>query len=103
MKINGNYFNTPIGKKNIQKQNDIEKPAFKNPMQSVDSLTISASKNQIADAQFVSSLRNQISSEVKAGTSAEDIDNLSGQISRGEYEIGANEIAKRILLIGSDE
>lgn len=102
MKITGNYFNTPINKKNIQNQSNTEKPNFKGHLQNMDSITISASKEQIAEAQFVNTLKGKISAEVKADIPAEELDNLAGQISRGEYEIGANEVAKKILLAGSE-
>ncbi len=102
MKITGNYFNPQVNKKNIQKQNAVEKSNFKSHLKSVDSITISASKEQIIDAQFVSSLKRQISDEVKSNTSSEDISNLSEQISKGTYEIGANDIAKKILLMNNE-
>lgn len=102
MKITGNYFNTQINKKNIQSQSNVEKPAFKGHLQNMDSITISATKQQIAESQFVNSLKSHISAEVKTSTPPEELDNLAGQISRGEYEIGANEIAKKILLAGSE-
>lgn len=102
MKITGNYFNTPISKKNIQSQSSVEKSTFMGQIKNRDSITISASKEQIADAQFIDALKNKLSTEVKTNISTEELDNLEGQISRGEYEIGANEIAKKILLFGSE-
>lgn len=102
MKITGNYFNSPVEKKAIQKQNNVEQTAFKNQPQSVDTITISASKDTIAENQFVNALRNQLSSEVKAGTSPQEVDTISDQVAKGEYEINANEIAKKILLANSD-
>ncbi|MHC1724154.1 MAG: hypothetical protein AB9836_13225 [Aminipila sp.] len=102
MKITGNYFNTPISKKNIQNQSNVEKSTFMGQIKNRDSITISASKEQIADAQFIDTLKKKLSTEVKTSISTEELDNLEGQISRGEYEIGANEIAKKILLFGSE-
>lgn len=102
MKITGNYFNTQINKKNIQNQVNLEKPSFKGHLQNMDSITISATKEQIAESQFVNALKSQISAEVKSSVPSEEVDNLAGQISRGQYEIGANEIAKKILLAGSE-
>ncbi|MFV0515936.1 MAG: hypothetical protein ACK5MV_00895 [Aminipila sp.] len=99
MKINGSYFTTPIEKKNTQKQTRVETPNFKSHLQNMDSITISASRDQIADAQFLSSLRGKISSEVKAEHSSEELNTLSEQISKGEYEIGATDIAKKLLLM----
>lgn len=98
MKITGNYFNTHISKKNIQKQNNVEKTTFKDCLQNMDSITISATKEQIAETQFVNDLKAQISAEVKKEIPTKDLNNLANQISKGEYEIGANIIAKKILL-----
>lgn len=102
MKITGNYFNTQINKKNIQSPSTVEKTGFKEHLQSMDSITISASREQIAEAQFVNKLKSQIGADVKSGMPAEELDNLADQISKGQYEIGANEIAKKILLAGSE-
>lgn len=98
MKITGNYYNPQINKKNIQKQNNVEKSTFKNHLQSMDSITISAPKEKIAETQFVNKLKQQICNEVNSSTPSEELDKLTGQISKGTYEIGANEIAKKILL-----
>ncbi|WP_312352951.1 hypothetical protein [Aminipila sp.] len=102
MKITGNYFNTPINKKNIKNQPDLEKASFKEQLQSRDSITISASKEQIAEAYFVNALKNKLSVEVKTNISTEELDTLTGEISRGEYEIGANEVARKMLLLESE-
>lgn len=103
MKITGNYFASQIEKKTIQKPNNTDQAAYKNKAQSVDTITISsASKDSVADNQFINALKNQISSEVKAGVSPQELNTISDQVSKGEYEINANEIAKKILLAGSD-
>ncbi|MBN7773737.1 flagellar biosynthesis anti-sigma factor FlgM [Clostridium aminobutyricum] len=103
MKITGNYFNSQIEKKTIQKPNNMEPAALKNKAQSVDTITISnASKDTIAENQFINTLRNQISSEVKASISPQELNSISDQVAKGEYEINANEIAKKILLADSD-
>lgn len=102
MKITGNYFNTQINKKNVQNPFGTAKLAARQPLQNRDSITIHASREQIAEAQFVNSLKGQISAEVKIGASAEKLDRLTQQISRGEYEIGANDIAKKLLMTEAD-
>lgn len=103
MKIMGNYFASQIEKKAIQKPSNAEQTAYKNKAQSVDTITISsASKDSVGDSQFITALKNQISSEVKAGVSPQELNSISDQVSKGEYEINANEIAKKILLAGSD-
>jgi anti-sigma28 factor (negative regulator of flagellin synthesis) len=101
MKITGNYFNSQLEKKAIQKPNNVEQTASKNQSQSVDTITISASKDTVEN-QFISALKNQISSEIKAGTPSQELGTISEQVAKGEYEINANEIAKKILLASSD-
>ncbi|QAT42017.1 flagellar biosynthesis anti-sigma factor FlgM [Aminipila luticellarii] len=98
MKITGNYFNSPINKKNIPNQTGTGKVSFSENLRNRDSITISASKEQVAEAQFVDTLRSRISAEVKAGVSDEKLESLKEQIAKGEYELNANEIAKKILL-----
>lgn len=102
MKITGNYFASQIEKKTIQKTNNAEPTAFKGKLPSVDTITISASKESVAESQFINALKNQISSEVKVGASPQKLGSISDQVAKGEYEINANEIAKKILLADSE-
>lgn len=98
MKIMGNYYNTQIEKKSMHKAEKTNKTDFRSQMQSMDSITISAPKEKVAELQFVNSLKSQISAEINAEKPAEQLDSLAAQIEKGTYEIGASEIAKRILL-----
>lgn len=103
MKITGNYFNTQINKKTTHKNSDADKPSVKNFSQSMDSITIShASKDKIAESRFIDSMRMKISSEITAETPAAELDSLAEQISRGEYEIDASNVAKKMLLTDLD-
>lgn len=102
MKITGNYFNTQINKKNTQGPAETSKPVYKKLVQNRDSITINASKEQIAEAQFVNSLKSQIAAEVRTGASAEKLDCLAQHISKGEYEINANDIVKKLLMTEVD-
>ncbi|QIB68389.1 hypothetical protein Ami103574_03235 [Aminipila butyrica] len=102
MKITGNYFNTQINKKNTQGSAEATKPVYKQSVQNRDSITINASKEQIAEAQFANSLKSQIAAEVRTSASAEKLDGLAQQISRGEYEINANDIVKKLLMTEAD-
>lgn len=98
MKIMGNYYTAPMDKRTVNKTEKTEKASFKAQMQSADSLTISASKEKIAELHFIGSLKSQIVSEVNATKPAVELDSLAAQIEKGTYQIDASEVAKSILL-----
>lgn len=98
MKITGSYYNTQIEKKSMHKTEKTNNTEFKNKLQSMDSITISVPKEKVAELQFVNSLKSSIAAEVNAEKPAEQLDSLASQIEKGTYEIGAAEIAKKMLL-----
>ncbi len=108
MKIMGSYYTPPMAeilKKNkVSEKNKPENQqvSFKSLSQPLDSITISSTQKSAdnADEQFVSSLKAQISREMSIPASQEKLDALAAQISKGEYEINAGDIAKKIMLIG---
>lgn len=98
MKIMGNYYTAQIDKRAVNKTEKAEKASFKSQIQSADSLTISASKEKVAELHFIGSLKSQIVNEINTSTPVAELDALAAQIEKGTYQIDASEIAKSILL-----
>ncbi|WP_206459614.1 hypothetical protein [Anaerovorax sp. IOR16] len=64
-----------------------------------DQLTISQTPTTMkSDEQFISLLKNQLSSEVKTGASQYKIVDLSKQIALDKYDKNLAEIARKILM-----
>lgn len=104
MKITSNYFTRPVDNKKpvakTAKTEGAQGASFKSQLSNVDSLTISAPKDKIAESQFISSLKNQISAEVKADKTPQVVGKLEDQVASGEYTINSDNIAKKLLLQG---
>ncbi|MEA4987061.1 MAG: hypothetical protein VB095_03305 [Anaerovorax sp.] len=64
-----------------------------------DQITISQTPAaQKSDEQFISFLKNQLSSEVKMGASQYKIDDLSKQIALNKYDKNLADISRKILM-----
>ena len=63
-----------------------------------DKITISA-QEQKTDAQFINVLRAQIVNELKAGTTAEKLSDVIGQVSAGSYDINTADVAYKMLFV----
>lgn len=64
-----------------------------------DQLTIRQTPiTQKSDEQFILSLKNQLSSEVKTGASQYKLDDLRRQVTLNEYDKNIADIARKILM-----
>lgn len=64
-----------------------------------DQLTIHQTTNPIAnDEQFISVLKDQLSSEVKMGASQYKLDDLRRQVALNQYDLNPADIARKILM-----
>ena len=101
MKITSDYNNLYSGRLNRSEvkgtSNFAQELSKASSAASVDSVQIST-RRTTSDDEFVKSLSSKISSEVKNGTPAEELSDIKRQIALGEYDINANEIAKKIML-----
>lgn len=99
MKITNNDRTSGIvNSTNLKKLNKISTSSAQKNAE-FDQLTISQTPTTMkSDEQFISLLKNQLSSEVKMGASQYKIDDLSKQIALDKYDKNLAEIARKILM-----
>lgn len=66
-----------------------------------DTLTIQSEKaNSLSDEQFLSVTTKRIAAEVRQGASEYKLQDLRRQVALGEYDIGVNEMIRKMTFAG---
>ena len=66
-----------------------------------DTLTIQSEKtNSLSDEQFLSAATKRMAAEVREGASDYKLQDLQRQVAFGEYDIGVNEMIRKIMFTG---
>ncbi len=99
MKISGSGLSGiySLNKNNIR-NGKLKEKSFNSALNTVaqDSVTISGDRD-MSDEEFAAALGRRISSEVRAGASAQDMSDIKQQIALGTYDINVNDIIKKII------
>lgn len=86
-----------VNKKDAQEQNAAGAQGVKTAGKT-DTLTIKGVENDFkVDTQFITNLKNQILTEVKAGADLHKMDDLQKQIAMGEYDINPADIVRKMM------
>ncbi len=90
---NSVYYNNP--NTNISRRGSVS-DGFSN-VKSFDEVSIHKS-DALPEAKFVNELKNKIMNDIKKSHSEKELEELKLQIEDGSYQIGIDEIIRKILL-----
>lgn len=96
MRIISNMQSLFVGRSNMTKQDLSSTAATKQKTQKFDEIMLQR-KEILPESQFLNEVKADLKKEISVGKSQKELEEIKLQVANGTYQIGLEDIARRIL------